>query len=355
MKNSGEPRVSIVVACRNEIGHIRAFLDSLLPQDAGDFGWEAIIADGMSDDGTREFLEKWCAEHPRVRLIPNPGRIVSTGLNAAIRVARGEIILRMDVHTWYAPDYCRKCVETLEKTGADNVGGPARTRARGLRATAIAAAFHSRFSTGGARFHDDDYEGWVDTVPFGCWRKSTLERLGLFDESMVRNQDDELNLRLVRAGGRIWQNPAIRCWYSPRATLDGLFRQYMQYGYWKVAVIRKHRIPGSWRHLAPAAFVGGNAALLVGMAIAAAFGARRWLAEMAALWIALAATYVLANLTASLLAARRHGWAILPYLPATFATFHVSYGLGFAAGLLRFLFRPMRPLLGESAFTRITR
>jgi cellulose synthase/poly-beta-1,6-N-acetylglucosamine synthase-like glycosyltransferase len=354
VNESREVRVSIVVACRNEMADIRSFVDSLLAQDAGSLEWEAILADGMSEDGTREFLEEYCAAHPRVRGISNPGRIASTGLNAAIRAARGEIVLRMDMHSIYAPDYVRQCVQTLEETGADNVGGPARTRAQGLRARAIAAAYHSRFSTGGARFHDEDYEGWVDTVPFGCWRKTTLERLGLFDESLVRNQDDELNLRLVRAGGRIWQNPAIRCWYLPRATLGALFRQYMQYGFWKVAVIRKHRLPGSWRHLVPVAFVTANAALVTATAIAAASGARGWLVGTAALWLALAGAYLAAILAASFAAAWRRGWAILPYLPAAFATFHVSYGLGFAAGLLRFASKP-GPLLAESAFTRITR
>ncbi len=355
MKEDGRVRVSIVVACRNEMADIRAFVDSLLAQDAGGLEWEAIIADGMSDDGTREFLEEYCAGHARVRVIANPGRIVSTGLNAAIRAARGEIVLRMDMHTIYAPDYVRKCVETLEETGADNAGGPARTRAEGLRGRAIAAAYHSRFSTGGAKFHDEEYEGWADTVPFGCWRKATLERLGLFDESLVRNQDDELNLRLLRAGGRIWQNPAVRCWYSPRATLGALFGQYMQYGFWKVAVIRKHRVPGSWRHLVPVAFVGGNAALVAAMAIAAASGARGWFEGVAAVWLALAVAYAAAILAASLASARRCGWEILPYLPAAFATFHVSYGLGFAAGLLRFGSKPGQALVAESAFTRITR
>lgn len=328
---------------------IRAFVDSLLAQDTGDLEWEAILADGMSDDGTREFLDEYCAGRPRVRVISNPGRIVSTGLNAAIRAASGEIVLRMDMHSFYAPDYVRRCVETLLQTGADNAGGPARTRAQGVRGRAIAAAYASRFSTGGARFHDEDFEGWVDTVPFGCWRKTTLERLGLFDESLVRNQDDELNLRLVRAGGRIWQNPAIRCWYSPRGTLGALFRQYMQYGFWKVAVIRKHRLPGSWRHLVPVAFVTGSAALLAGMGIAAASGAHAWLSAVSRISLALGVTYAAATLAASVAAARRRGWALLSYLPAAFLTFHVSYGVGFAVGLLR-------PAPGsESAFTRITR
>ncbi len=123
--------LTIIVACRNEKGHIREFLDSLLAQDLSGISWEAIIADGMSDDGTRQILNECCARHPELRAIDNPGRVVSLGLNAAIRAARGTIVIRMDAHTQYAPDYCRCCVAELERTGADNVGGPARTRTQG--------------------------------------------------------------------------------------------------------------------------------------------------------------------------------------------------------------------------------
>jgi glycosyltransferase involved in cell wall biosynthesis len=348
-------RLSIIVACRNEIRHIRALLDSLLAQDLSGMSWEAVIADGMSDDGTRDLLEQYSKRHPYLRIISNPGRIVSTGLNAAIRVARGEIIIRMDAHTAYAPDYCRLCVETLERTGADNVGGPARTRAAGVLPHAVAAAYHSPFSTGGAKFHDENYEGWVDTIPYGCWRKTTLERIGLFDEALVRNQDDELNLRLIRAGGKIWQNPAIVSWYSPRQTLSGLFQQYFQYGFWKVAVIRKHRLPGSWRHVAPIGFILVNLFLLIGMGVTKALGAAQWYTISVNLWLSITGAYAVANLIASVVTAREREWATLPYLPAVFAAYHFSYGLGFLAGLRWYVSRPIPEGYGASVFTRITR
>jgi succinoglycan biosynthesis protein ExoA len=188
-------------------------------------------------------------------VIDNPGRIVSTGLNSAIKAARGEIVVRMDAHTEYAPDYVQQCVAVLQETGADNVGGPARTRAETYLEKAVAAAYHSRFAVGGARFHDVNYEGWVDTVTYGCWRREAFDRFGYFDEELVRNQDDEHNLRIIRDGGKIWQSPKIRSWYRPRGSLSALFKQYMQYGYWKVRVIQKHKLPASWRHLVPGAFV----------------------------------------------------------------------------------------------------
>jgi succinoglycan biosynthesis protein ExoA len=348
-------RISIVSACRNEAKHIRVFLDSLLAQDLDGFDWEIIVADGMSNDGTRDALLEYAKKNPRISVIDNPARIVPTGLNAAIRAARGEIILRIDAHTEYAPDYVKKCVATLLTTDAQNVGGPARTKAEGRRARAISAAYHSRFSTGGARFHDDNYSGYADTVPYGCWRKETLLQLGLFDEELVRNQDDELNLRLVRAGGKIWQSAEIVSWYRTRADLSSLFRQYFQYGFWKVRVIRKHKIPGSWRHLIPGIFVLGILApLLIALGMAL-FGSSNLAREIFAAWAALVGLYVVACVVASCFAAKRFGWDLLPYLPLTFPVFHFSYGLGFLMGSIYFTFtKPGQSRLGDM-FVGVTR
>jgi succinoglycan biosynthesis protein ExoA len=347
--------ISIIAACRNESKHIQVFLDSLLNQDLRGFDWEIIVADGMSNDGTSDKLKEYALRDPRIAVIDNPARTVSSGLNAAIRIARGDIILRMDAHTEYAPDYVKKCLEALERTNADNVGGPARTKAYGRLACAIQSAYHSRFSTGGARFHDADHSGFVDTVPYGCWRKETLLKLGLFDEELVRNQDDELNLRLTRSGGKIWQSSEIISWYRPRTTLSALFRQYFQYGFWKVRVIRKHRMPGSWRHLVPGAFLAANLVLLLA---AAAFALAGWLVLARRALLAcgiLLGAYGLASVGASAVSARRNGWRLFPYLPVTFAVFHISYGLGFLIGSLYWTFaRSARSRLGE-LFVGVTR
>jgi succinoglycan biosynthesis protein ExoA len=344
--------ISIVVACRNENGHIGLFLDSLLRQEFGGLSWEGIIADGMSEDGTRQIIQEYCAKWPQLRMVDNPGFFVSNGLNRAILASRGEIILRLDAHTRYAPDYCRRCVETLRTTGADNTGGPVRTAASGRRGSAIAAAFHSPFSTGGAKFHDETYEGWVDTVPYGCWRRETLLNLGPFDENLIRNQDDEMNLRLQRAGGKIWQNPAIVSWYSPRTNLVALFLQYFQYGFWKMAVIRRHRLPASWRHLVPCAFVLVHLSMASALLIAEL--SRAGTAAWAELWILLIGVYAFAVAIASVDTARRRGWGILPYLPAVFATYHFSYGLGFLFGIFLHSRRLGGPR-GLPLLTRITR
>jgi succinoglycan biosynthesis protein ExoA len=318
--------LSVVAPCRNEVLHIDRFLELALAQTGLPGNFEVIVAEGQSTDGTRQRLEQWCTRDTRVRLVENPERTTSSGLNRAIRAARGSIIARMDAHTEYAPDYLAECVRALSTSGADNVGGPALTRTTGYLQTANAAAYHSWFSVGGARFHDPGYEGVVDTVTYGCWRKATLLDLGLFDERFVRNQDDELNLRLVRRGGRIWQSPRIRSWYSPRASLAALWRQYFQYGYWKVQVIRKHRVPASPRHLVPFTALS----LGVGLTLAGLWWPGAWYALGA-----LAAVYLLLSVAASLHAAvRQRRLAVLPALPLIFMTYHISYAVGFAMGLV---------------------
>lgn len=336
--------VSVIVPCRNERGAIEKFLESVFAQTDVAGGFEVIVADGDSDDGTRDVLLRWATREPRLQVVDNPRRTVSPGLNIAIHAARGDVIVRMDVHSVYAPDYIAQCLAALAGTGASNVGGPALTRAVTTFQRANAAAYRSPFSVGGARFHDPRYEGYVDTVTYGCWRRQTLLDAGLFDEELVRNQDDELNLRIVRSGGRIWQTPLIRSWYYPRSSLSALFRQYYQYGYWKVRVIRKHRIPASWRHLVPVSVLLLSIALLV----AGFLDLRAW-----KLLAALAALYTGLVLAVSVFEARRAGdWKVLPWLPLVFVAYHWSYALGFSRGLLDRFSRGQRPARSAIGLTR---
>ena len=352
---AGATRVSVVVPCRNERGHIRAFLENLVAQERSGLECEFLIADGMSDDGTREILAEYAAKFPEIRVVDNPGRIVSTGLNAAIRAARGEIVVRMDVHARYAEDFLKSAVQVLEETGAENVGGAIRAEASDYWGKAVAAAFHAPYVCGGAATRKQDFEGPTDTVFPGCWRKATLERIGLFDEALVRNQDDELNYRLTKAGGVVWQSPRIRCWYEPRNSLRKLFWQYFQYGFWKVAVIRKHRLPARLRHVVPGLFVLVLAGLGAGWAATAAAGwaATRWLGALLA---AQAGVYGVAALAAAVVAARRAGWELMPGILAAIPCFHFGYGLGFLAGLWHFgRHWPPKAAGGPEAVTRLTR
>lgn len=320
--------VSIISPCRNEAGHIDAYVEAVLAQQCHGYGIEVVIADGQSDDGTREKLEAWMHHEPRLRVIENPGRIVSTGLNLALRESRGEVVVRMDIHTTYASDYVAECVKALQQTGATCVGGPWVAKGEGLLQRAIARAFQSRFGSGGAASRNVAYSGPVDTVYLGAWRRTDLLAIGGFDESLVRNQDDELNLRILRGGGRVWQSSTIRSEYRPRASLAALFRQFHQYGYWKVPVIRKHQLPASLRHLAPFGFV----LWIVALALAAPFST--------IIEFALAATLLLYAAAALAIAiavqAEVRTIAGVAFTALAFVCMHVGYGLGFGRALWDF-------------------
>jgi GT2 family glycosyltransferase len=323
-----KPLVSVIVPCRNEKDHIEICIRSILAQEHQYGEFELIVADGMSNDGTRQLLKRLGEKDARLRVIDNPGQVVATGLNSAIREAKGEIIIRMDAHTEYSQHYITQCLAVLQETGADNVGGPARTKSTDYMQSAICAAYHSPFSAGGARFHNVEYEGYVDTVPYGCWPREVFDRIGLFDEELVRNQDDEFNLRLTRMGGKIWQSPRIRSWYKPRGSLCALFRQYAQYGYWKVRVIQKHKLPASGRHLIPGCF----ALSLILLPLASVF----WL-PAAWLFLGVLGIYFLCGSIASCFTAAANGWHFLPVLPIVFAVYHLGYGYGFLRGIWDFI------------------
>jgi glycosyltransferase involved in cell wall biosynthesis len=337
------PAVSVVIPCRNEKDHIAACVRSILTQEEPPGGFEVIVADGMSDDGTRAVLDRLAEEDQRLRIIDNPGRIVSTGLNAAIKVARGRIIIRMDAHSEYAPDYVCQCVAVLQEIGADNVGGPWVAEGKGLVSWAIAAAFQSPFAVGGARGHNPSYEGVVDTVYLGCWPREIFSQIGFFDEELVRNQDDEFNLRLKRAGRIIWQSPRIKSWYRPRGSLKTLWRQYVQYGYWKVRVIQKHKIPASVRHLVPGGFVLSLILLPI---------LSLWWPLAIWMWLGLVGLYGVCNIVASLLTAAHQGWILFPLLPLVFACYHFAYGYGFLRGVIDFVILRRGP---RRAYTELSR
>lgn len=319
--------VSIICPCRNEVGHIDSFLSALRQQKTTEFDLEIFVADGESADGTADVLGAWLAREPRMKIVRNPGRIVSTGLNAALRVAHGDVVVRMDVHTAYAEDYVAQCVNTLKQTGATCVGGPWLAKGSSLRQSAIAAAFGSRFGSGGAKSRRTDYTGPVDTVYLGAWRRTDLIALGGFDEELVRNQDDELCLRITQSGGTVWQSCAIRSSYIPRDSFSALWRQFYQYGYWRGAVMRKHRLFSSPRQLAPPLFI---LALLI-LGLAALFSP---LAGLLAIGLFIA--YLTAATLAAISATKSYDPAKLALVLLSFASMHFAYGLGLLHGFVDF-------------------
>lgn len=348
MNNQSPSRmVSVIVPCRNERRHIEAFCGNVVAQVLPEhWSLQVVIADGMSDDGTRDCLQRLSAADPRIQFIDNPQLIASTALNRALACARGEVIVRMDVHTEYSSDYIAECIAVLAETGADNVGGAWHAVGdphAGPMQQAVAAAFQSRWVAGGALSRRLDFDGWVDTVYLGCWPRSVFDRFGGFDESLARNQDDEHNLRLVRGGGRVWQSSRIRSSYHPRASLALVVRQYVQYGYWKPFVMRKHRQPASLRHLVPALFV----ATLILLGAMALLGAGPW-PLVACLLLYLGAV----SLMSVVVAVR----ADLPVRASTRVPFViVAYHLAYGAGSLLGLWDALRGARANGRFATLTR
>jgi cellulose synthase/poly-beta-1,6-N-acetylglucosamine synthase-like glycosyltransferase len=322
------PFVSLIMPVRNEAAFIARGLSAVMAQDYPPERMEVIVVDGMSDDGTREVVRSFAEHHPNLRLLDNPGRIVSTGLNLALRQAAGEVIIRVDGHCEIAEDYVSRSVQCLEEEEADGVGGPIETIGDSRVARAIALAMSSRFGVGGSAFRTvKDRRMYVETVAFPAYTRRAIERAGLFDEELVRNQDDEYNYRLCKLGGRLLLVPEIRSRYYSRSSFRSLWRQYFQYGYWKVRVMQKHPRQMRLRQFAPPLFV---LALIVALTVApfSALGAL-------ALTLLLA-LYTLANFAASVLSLRNEEAGLLPLLLLAHPTLHLSYGAGFLVGLARF-------------------
>jgi glycosyltransferase involved in cell wall biosynthesis len=325
---------------RNEARSIGSCLDSILAQDYPSERLEVIVVDGESDDDSLRVLAGY---GKRIRVLNNPGRIVPTAMNIGIRAARGDVIARVDAHTVLEPDYLRTGVEALERSRADNVGGPMVSTGGGRLGDAIAAAMASRFGIG-AYFHFGTEDQEVDTVYMGMYPRGVFERIGLFDEELVRNQDDELNYRLRKTGGRVFMTPRMRSRYQNRQSFKALAKQFFQYGEWKVRVLQKHPLQMSWRHFVPPALVAGLATLIL---------LSPWSAAAGGLAALSAAVYGAAVVAATMLSSRGRV-DLAPLVAMAFMIMHFSWGSGFLLGLVRFGGRwfaqePMPPRLTASS------
>ena len=333
---------SIVIPCRNELRFIEPCLDSVL---ASDFGgeYEVIVADGGSTDGTRNLLDAYAAAHNHMRVLDNPQRTAASGLNLAIRAARGRFILRVDAHSTIEPDYVSKCVTTIEASGADNVGGIMYTHptSDGIWAQAIVAALAHRFGVGNSTFRvHSDRPQYVDTVFGGCYRREVFDRIGGFNERLVRGQDMEFNRRLTAAGGRILLLPSIVSHYYARSDIASYCRHNWSNGVWAILpFLHSDVMPVGFRHLVPMIF----AATLLLLGLGAAF----W--PPAAL---LGAVLLLAYLVAAMVAAvdvayRRRSVSFVATMPIVFVLLHVPYGLG---SLWAVVVSAMNPLAWQKLF-----
>lgn len=328
MPEQTEPFVSVIMPIRNEADYIERAIRSILDNDYPAEKMEIIVVDGMSDDGTRQTVEKLSGADSRVRMLDNPKRIVPTAMNIGIKAARGDLFIRVDGHAEIPADFVTRSVECLrEQPDAWVVGGCIETVAGDYTGRAIASAMRSPVGVGNSKFRLGDYEGWVDTLAFGTHHKWIVEKIGYFDEELVRNQDDEFNLRIILAGGKIWMSKSIQSTYFSRASLRKLWRQYFQYGFWRIRTLQKHGRPATFRQLVPLFLV---LSLLL-------FGLAGFLWK--SFWVLLAVEaglYLLGLAAGTLDVGRRSGWRFAPIAPLVFAILHFAYGLGSLWGGIRF-------------------
>jgi cellulose synthase/poly-beta-1,6-N-acetylglucosamine synthase-like glycosyltransferase len=320
------PFVSVIMPVRNESLYIERSLGAVLKQDYPHDLMEILIVDGMSTDLTRHKISHITENIDiTVTVLDNPTLIVPAGMNIAIRRAKGDVIIRVDGHTIIETDYVRQCVEILERTGADNVGGPMRAIGDGYVTKGISIATSTPFGLGDSQFHYSDQEQFVDTVYMGAFRKEALTRVGFFDENFVRHQDYELNFRIRKSGGKIFLSPKIRSRYYVRDSLKKLWRQYFQYGYWKGKLLQRSPDSLKWRHLVPPIFV-----LMLFLAIISSTFSN----EGRIFLILLIGIYGCFLIIASFMARRFGNRKYASILPVIFAGIHFSWGIGVWFGLL---------------------
>ena len=326
MKDPSEPTVTLVVAMRNEESNIRRCLASIAAQDYPPDRLEVLVYDGMSTDRSREVAEAVASGRARWSVRPNDRQIQAAAWNQGIDAASGDIVGIVSGHVELDPTYTSSAVRVLLESGADMVGGPVRAVGEGAVGEAIAIATGTPFGVGGARHHDVSTRTEVDTVFMGVCRRSTWLRLR-FSEEMVRNQDDELSYRLVDAGGRIVCDPSIRSRYRSRSTLLGLWRQYFDYGRWKVRVLQAHPRRARARHFAPVGLAGWA---LGGGLVSTVSGSARVVVVLGLM------TYAVADAAAALHHRDRARPASAILLAIVYPILHFAYGFGMIRGLWQF-------------------
>lgn len=323
-------RASVVVPAREAASTLSEAVRSALDQGSTPV-LEVVVAVGPSADETEDVARRLAAEDPRVRVVPNPAGTTPAALNRAIEAARGDIVVRLDAHATLPPDYVATALDVLERTGAGNVGGRQVPHAETGTAAAIAAAMRSPLGSGGAAYRSGTRAGAVETVYLGVFRRDALEEVGGFDETLLRNQDYELNHRLREAGWQVWFDPRLAVTYQPRDSMMALARQYHEYGRWKRRVMADHPSSIRPRQLAPLAMAAG----LAGSVVVGAVGDRWWAPATAVLG------YAGLVGVAGLAADRRRAAPVA----AALATMHWAWVVGFLRGTGRTA-RPRSTRLG---------
>ena len=320
------PFISVILPVRNEEKFIAACVDSIFSQDYPAELMEVIFVDGRSEDRTVAMLKEMQKEHPQIVVLDNPNRTVPYAMNIGIEACKAEIIVRLDAHAEYPEDYIRLSVETLLTKDCDNAGGVFETRGRGFMGEAIAEMLKTPLGVGNATYRLTQEDGYVDTVPFGCWRKELFDRIGGFDERMTRNQDNELNHRIRKNGGKVYLNHKIRVLYYCRDTMRGIMKMAYMNGKW--GVITMTLVPGSMgvRHFVPLAFVLSTIGLVLLTLLT-----RSWLfgGLLSLEWGA----YLLLDFFYAYTIAKEKGLKFFPVEVILYPAFHFAYGYGSLVGI----------------------
>lgn len=323
-------QTAIIVPCYNEQGTIHLLLDALYAQTYPRAAMEVIIADGGSTDGTQAVIQTWQDQHPdlSVSVVENRARIIPAALNVAINASGGSFIVRLDAHSRPEPDYVERSVAAVADGRGQNVGGAwdIQPGSDHWIASSIAAAAAHPIGAGDAKYRYSGQAGYVDTVPFGAFKRELVEEVGFFDETLLTNEDYEFNTRIRQAGGKIWFDPQIRSVYYARESLPALARQYWRYGYWKVQMLRRYPHTVRWRQALPPLFVAG----LILLAVLSPF------IGMAGYFLAgILALYLLILLAVGVqLGLKNKKFAFILGVPLAIASMHFSWGTGFLWGLI---------------------
>ena len=311
--------ISIVCPVYNEQQYINELIQFCLMAQPAEK--EIILIDGHSTDNTCRIIEQYCQRYSNIKLLYNPHKYVPNALNIGIKAATGNIIIRLDAHTRYAPDYLEKIVSVFKQTNADIVGGPMRIAQGNKVQKAIGYATSTLFGIGNSSFHFETFEGFTNSVYLGAWKKEIFRTTGLFDETFVRNQDDEFNYRAREHGFTIYQSPHIKSYYHPRKTFKALFNQYFQYGYYKPMVLSKIKSGIKLSHLVPAVFILYLITLPITLPVAGL---------MAVIPLVL---YIICTFCFALAAGQSVVYFL--YVSAVYPLLHIAYGSGFIAGMLK--------------------
>jgi glycosyltransferase involved in cell wall biosynthesis len=334
--NKQFPFISVIIPMRNEERYIKKCLLSFINQDYPKYHFEIIVIDGCSEDRSSEIVTELIKSHNNIKIIENKKKITPIALNIGVKHAIGDIIIIFSSHGFAERRFLTNNVKVHTTKNVDCVGGTISTIGETFQSKAISLAQSSIFGVGNSLFRYAKKAQYVDTVAFGAYSKDVFNKIGYFDETLVRNQDFEFNHRLIKNGGKIFLDPSIKSFYYARSSIGKLFIQYLKYGYWKVSVVSMHSDAFRFRYQVPALFV-------LSLIILSILGIFNKL--FLTLLLSIISVYVFIIMMASIFLSIQNRYLDILVLPLTFCALHFGFGLGFMYGSIRYLFNKSKHII----------